>query len=102
MLTEFQIQVHKTLKLIPKGKVTTYGLLAKYLDTKAVRAVATAIGKNPDYPQVPCHRVVCADGRVGKYSGIDGISGKIELLKDEGIKIIEGKVVDFESKLYRF
>lgn len=102
MPTPFQSRVHEALNKIPQGRVTTYGLLAKYLKTGAVRAVATAVGKNPDYPQVPCHRVVCADGRVGKYSGIGGVSGKIKLLKNEGVLIERGKVVDFKHKIYSF
>ena len=56
MPTAFQEDVYKALEKIPKGSITTYGAIAKYLGTKAVRAVGTAVGKNPNAPQVPCHR----------------------------------------------
>ena len=66
-LTPFQKNVCQALNSIPKGRICTYGDLAKHLKTKAVRAVGTAVGKNPDAPQVPCHRVVLSDGKIGNY-----------------------------------
>lgn len=93
MATQLQRQVWEALTLIPAGKVTTYGALAKHLKTRAVRAVGTAVGKNPNPPQCPCHRVVRADGAIGQYSGSGGVAGKIALLKKEGV-VIEDGVVD--------
>ena len=88
MATELQLQVWEKLKEIPKGKVTTYGLLAKAIGKpKAVRAVATAVGKNPDLITVPCHRVIRSDGSVGKY--VNGQEEKIQILKKEGV-VIQG------------
>jgi O-6-methylguanine DNA methyltransferase len=52
MQISFQKSVCQAMTKIPRGKVTTYGNLAKFLKTKAVRAVGTAVGKNPDAPQV--------------------------------------------------
>src|SRR6476660_3486049 len=46
---------------VPKGRVTTYGDLARALGTKAYRAVGNAMNKNPYAPGVPCHRVVGSD-----------------------------------------
>lgn len=102
MLTVFQKQVHKALSEIPRGRVTTYSLLSNHLKTKAVRAVATAVGKNPDYPRVPCHRVVLSDGQIGKYSGTGGVKRKIKLLQQEGVEVESDRIVDFENKLYSF
>jgi len=102
MPTPFQEEVYKALEKIPKGCVTTYGVIARYLGTKAVRAVATAVGKNPDAPGLPCHRVVPADGKIGNYSGEGGVDRKIELLKQEGVSVIDGKIEDFGQKLYDF
>ena len=98
----FQRTVWEALKRIPKGKVTTYGDLAAYLGTKAVRAVGTAVGRNPHAPEVPCHRVVRSDGRVGSYSGEGGVRGKIALLASEGVQVRRGRVVDFPEKRHRF
>ncbi|MDP2736988.1 MAG: MGMT family protein [bacterium] len=99
--TEFNKKVWAALKLIPRGRVTTYKELAKYVGRpKAARAVGNACGRNPDAPKVPCHRVVRSDGRIGWYSG--GGKRKIELLKKEGVKVFKGEVEDFEKKVYKF
>lgn len=102
MGTLFQKRVWQALERIPEGKVTTYGAIADYLGSRAVRAVATAVAKNPAAPGVPCHRVVPASGRVGNYSGRGGVAGKIALLEKEGVSVKEGKIVAFEAHLFRF
>lgn len=102
MPTPFQKSVWQALKKIPKGKVTTYALLAKFLETGAVRAVGTAVGKNPDAPQVPCHRVVRSDGTIGNYSALGGKNQKIAILMEEGMKIKNEKIIDLEKVLFRF
>jgi methylated-DNA-[protein]-cysteine S-methyltransferase len=95
--TPFQQSVWEALKLIPKGRVTTYGDIAAYLGTKAVRVVGSAVGKNPYAPDVPCHRVVPADGSIGNYSGEGGTQRKIELLQSEGVRVENGKIVRFRE-----
>ena len=103
MATKLQIKVWEKLKEIPKGKVTTYKLLAKAIKSRAVRAVASAVGKNPNAPKVPCHRVVLSSGKIGNYTHPKGVERKIELLKEEGIEVDEnGYIVDFKDKLYYF
>ena len=84
--TEFQLKVWSYLKKIPRGNVKTYSQVAKAIGKPlAVRAVANAIGKNPNAPQIPCHRVIRSDGSLGGYSGKGGIKRKRLLLKKEGI-----------------
>ena len=86
--TKFQIKVWEFLKTIPEGTVTTYSKLAKAIGyPKAVRAVANAIGNNPNPIIIPCHRVIRANGTIGGYSGIGGIKKKKALLKKENIKL---------------
>jgi len=102
MATKLQQDVWEKLKEIPKGKVTTYKLLANAIGSRAVRAVASAVGKNPYAPNVPCHRVILSSGKIGNYTHPQGVKRKIELLKNEGIKIKNGKIVDFEEILYKF
>ena len=66
--SKLQIQVWKALLKIPTGKVTSYTTLAKHIGKpKAVRTVATAIGKNPLCWLIPCHRVLRANGELGGY-----------------------------------
>ncbi|MCJ7765984.1 MAG: MGMT family protein [Thiovulaceae bacterium] len=102
MPTPFQEAVYAALQKIPKGSVTTYGAIADYLGTKAVRAVGTAVGKNPDAPNVPCHRVVLSDGKIGNYSGAGGVDTKIRLLEEEGVLVKDGRIVAFEQHKYVF
>lgn len=85
---------------IPKGKVTTYKELAHALGTHAYRAVGTALSKNPDLISTPCHRVIRSDGSVGGYAL--GTEKKIELLKSEGLEIIDGKVKNLQQYIHTF
>ena len=96
----FRERCYEALKKIPEGKVTTYKELARAVGTNAVRAVGTAMAKNPDLIIVPCHRVVRSDGTVGEYAL--GTAKKVELLDSEGVEVVNGKIKDFSAFLYRF
>lgn len=68
--TEFQKKVWKSLQEIPYGTTNSYMELSLKLgDTKAIRAVAAANGKNPLWILVPCHRVIGSDGSLTGYAG---------------------------------
>ena len=83
--TKFQISVWKEIKKIPKGQTKTYKDIALALKKpKSSRAVANACGKNPLLVEIPCHRVIRSDGKLGGYSGKGGINQKRKLLKEEG------------------
>lgn len=80
--TEFQQKVWQELLNIPYGKTTSYLELSKKLgDVKAIRAVASANGKNPLWIVVPCHRVIGSDGSLTGYAG--GLWRKQWLLEHE-------------------
>ena len=80
--TEFQQKVWKSLLDIPYGKTRTYLQQSKILgDVKAIRAVASANGKNPLWIVVPCHRVIGTDGSLTGYAG--GLWRKKWLLEHE-------------------
>lgn len=82
--TSFQLQVFEEIKKIPKGQVITYKELAKRIGRpNAYRAVANACGKNNDPKNIPCHRVIRSDGRLGGYSLDGGIEMKKRLINDE-------------------
>ncbi len=102
MIQQFLNRVLCECEKIPKGKVSTYREIAHQLGTRAYRAVGTALKKNPDAPRIPCHRVVSSDGSLGGYDGEMNSSRKIELLAQEGVKVSDGKIVDFEKKLFMF
>ena len=83
--TEFQINVWEEIKKIPKGQTRTYKEIALALKKpKSSRAVANACGKNPFLIEIPCHRVIRSDGKLGGFSGKGGIKQKRKLLKEEG------------------
>lgn len=94
----FNERCYSLLKKVPKGKVTTYKALAQAMKTKAYRAVGNAMNKNPYAPKVPCHRVVNANGEIGGF--VKGVKRKIEMLKKEGIKVKNNKIVDFEKHIF--
>ena len=88
--------VYKLLQKIPEGKVTTYGDIAKALgNPSASRIVGRILGQNPNPIQVPCHRVVMSDGKLGGYAY--GVGKKKELLEKEGLSFTNGIVSDFNN-----
>jgi methylated-DNA-[protein]-cysteine S-methyltransferase len=93
------------MERIPKGKVSTYGLIARKLNTRAYRAVGNACRRNPYAPRVPCHRVVRSNGTIGGFGGKTSgktVQNKIQMLQKEGVEIRNGKIVDFDRVLFRF
>jgi methylated-DNA-[protein]-cysteine S-methyltransferase len=100
---KFDEKVWKLMEKIPKGRVTTYGLVAKKLNTKAYRAVGNACRRNPYAPRVPCHRVVRSDGTVGGFGGKTSgknVKKKIQMLRKEHVEIINGRIADFEKVIF--
>ncbi len=80
--TDFQKKVWEELLLVPYGKTRTYLEQSKQLgDIKAIRAVASANGKNPIWILIPCHRIIGSDGSLTGYAG--GIWRKKWLLEHE-------------------
>jgi O-6-methylguanine DNA methyltransferase len=83
-VTPFQADVLRTTATIPKGEVRPYGWVANEVARpRAVRAVGSAVARNPIPLIIPCHRVVRADGHIGNYS-LGGPHNKVELLEHEG------------------
>ena len=99
-MTRFQSDCYEALKKVPKGKVITYGGLARMIGRpKAHRAVGSAMNKNPYAPQVPCHRVVKSNGDLGGFA--TDIEVKIKRLQEEGVMVSDNKIVDFRSTLFK-
>ena len=79
-----QLQVWNALLKIPAGKVTNYKTLAKHIGKpKAVRSIATAIGRNPLSWLIPCHRILRSNGELGGYHW--GLKVKTAMLRFESI-----------------
>jgi deoxyribonuclease V len=95
----FTENFYKLVMQIPKGKVSTYGELAKALgDIRASRAVGRMLNANPYAPIVPCHRVVMSDGSIGGFGG--GVEKKKKFLDREAVSVSEDMIVDFNSILF--
>jgi len=96
---KFSDKVYKLCKKIPTGKVSTYKILAGELDSKAYRAVGQILNKNKS-SKVPCHRVVASTGHLQGFAS--GLDNKAKILRSEGIKVKNNKIIDFEKVLYKF
>lgn len=93
-------KVYKKLLEVPKGKVTTYGELAKAIGLKnGQRAIGRIMNKNPYPVIVPCHRVIMSSGKVGGYAWGERV--KTNMLAKEGVQIKNGKIADSKI-IHRF
>ena len=89
-VSDFQRDVLRKTAEIPRGQVRTYSWVAEQIGhPRAVRAVGTALARNPLPLIIPCHRVVRSDGRVGPY-GCGGSAAKSALLNWEGVELQAG------------
>lgn len=92
-------KVYEVVRLIPFGKVTSYGAIANYLGTRgSARMVGWAMNhSHTHHTPVPAHRVV---NRMGMLTGKFHFGGQNimeELLKSEGIDVVDDKIVDFKK-----
>ncbi len=100
-MSEFFEDVYKVVRTIPKGKVTTYGKIAKVLlKPRSSRAVGYALHANPYFGEVPCHRVVNREGRLAPAFVFGGIDVQREMLEKEGVTVREDYTVNLEEYLY--
>jgi methylated-DNA-protein-cysteine methyltransferase-like protein len=94
----FYEKVYQVVRLVPQGRVTSYGAIAAYLGTKSSsRMVGYAMmACGGTQPRVPAHRVV---NRQGLLTGKFHFGGNTmeQLLEGEGIKVVDNKVVDFKD-----
>ena len=98
---DFFQKVYNVVKMIPSGRVSTYGLIAKYLgSTKSSRVVGYAMNASHQNSEIPAHRVV---NRVGLLTGKHHFSGTTlmkDLLESEGVKIQNDWVVIFKKVVW--
>ncbi len=93
--------VYKLVKQIPKGKVTTYGMLAKKLHLSP-RTVGHILHLNPDGAQTPCHRVVNRDGRVAPGYAFGGPGIQKTRLEEEGIVFKDNEHIELQKYYFNF
>ena len=68
-ITEFQRKVYLELLNVPRGETISYGELGRRIGCRSAQAIGQALKRNPFAPDVPCHRVIAADGSLCGFSG---------------------------------
>lgn len=98
MNSDFFKNVYEVVKLIPPGKVSSYGAIAKYLGTnKSARVVGWAMNNSHHDPSIPAHRVVNRNGLLtGKHHFPDEKTME-DLLKKEGILVRNNRIENFTN-----
>ncbi len=99
MASDFFESVYQIVRLIPEGKVTTYGAIATCLGSKSSsRVVGYAMnGAHKVKPKVPAHRVVNRNGQLSGKMHFETPFQMEELLKKEGVKVINDQIQNFEQ-----
>lgn len=93
----FQL-VYEVVKLIPKGRVTSYGAIAKFLGTKkSSRMVGWAMNAAHSHKEIPAHRVVNRNGMLTGKMHFSHPTEMEELLFKEGIQVINDQVVNYHD-----
>lgn len=101
-MNDFYEKVYATTRLIPTGRVTSYGAIARYLGTTlSARVVGWALNNSHQMdPFVPAHRVVNRNGLLTGKVHFRPTSAMQELLENEGIRVVEDAIVDFEKHFW--
>src|SRR3990170_9112797 len=76
-------EVYKVIRKVPKGRVVTYGQVARMIGTKNARRVGQALHANRN-PEVPCHRVIFANGSLAPGDAFGGLAEQKKRLAAEG------------------
>lgn len=96
--SDFFQDVYDVTRLVPKGRVTTYGAIAKYLGSPtSSRLVGWAMNASHKIKDIPAHRVVNRNGLLTGKMHFQTISTMEELLIQEGVSVINDSVVDFKN-----
>ena len=94
-------RVYAIVRQIPEGKVTSYGAIAKALGTaRSARMVGWAMNASHNLEDVPAHRVVNRKGLLAGKHHFDGTNLMKQLLENEGIKVIDNQIVDFDKHFW--
>ena len=98
METSFFVKVYEVVKLIPYGRVTSYGAIARYLGSAgSSRMVGWAMNQSHTYdPQIPAHRVVNRNGQLTGKHHFGSPDIMQQLLESEGIKVVDDQIQAFQ------
>lgn len=94
-------RVYEIVRQIPEGKVTSYGAIAKALGAaRSARMVGWAMNASHNLDDVPAHRVVNRNGMLTGKHHFDGTNLMQQLLENEGIKVVDNQIVDFNTHFW--
>ncbi len=94
-------KVYQVVRLIPYGKVTSYGAIAKFIGAaKSARMVGYAMNASHQFEDVPAHRVVNRNGLLTGKHHFQGINLMQQLLENEGIKVKDNQIVNFKNHFW--
>lgn len=97
-MNDFYNRVYEFVKQVPRGKVTTYGAVARAAGApRAARQVGRALHCNPEPGVIPCHRVVFKDGSLTSGFAFGGRDVQRAMLESEGVSFIEEYTVDMKN-----
>lgn len=93
-------EVYEVVRLVPRGRVTTYGAIARYLSLRAgARMVGWAMNASHG-SNVPAHRVINSAGVLSGKHFFGGPTIMQQLLEDEGVRVQDDRVIDFKALLW--
>lgn len=94
-------RVYAIARQIPEGKVTSYGAIAKCLgSSKSARMVGWAMNASHKHADIPAHRVVNRKGLLSGKHHFEGTNLMQQLLENEGIKVVNNQIIDFEKHFW--
>lgn len=92
-MNELYEKIYAAVMTIPRGKVATYAQVAAMVgNPRLCRVVGNALHINPYFGEVPCHRVVNAQGRLSGEFAFGGADIQANMLRAEGVDVIDGRV----------
>ena len=96
---DFFVRVYEVVRLIPSGRVSTYGAVARFIGSpQAARMVGWAMNNSHNQDEyVPAHRVINRSGMLSGKHHFGGPRVMQELLKSEGVEVLEDRVVEFKT-----
>ena len=101
MKNDFFERVYQIVRQIPEGRVTSYGAIAKAIGAaRSARMVGYAMNASHHLEDVPAHRVVNRSGELTGKHHFDGTNLMQQLLENEGIKVVNNQIVDFEKHFW--
>lgn len=92
-MNELYLKIYEAVRMIPKGKVTTYGMIGELVGNKKLaRVVGNALHQNPDGDYTPCYRVLNSKGELADKFVFGGADVQQRRLQNDGIEVKNGRV----------